>query len=234
MSSTFPIFIPIKKNSQRVSGKNFRDWGGKPLWRHTINKYEPIGPYPIYHLYISTDSDEIIEECKGLGWVTAYARDKELCGDSISVCRLIVDCIEKFKLKGRMAQIHVTNPFLEEFYVWNAIQEITREYAFTGKVIHRSCFSCNERQVRYWRKESYGMVPINHNPMNLIQTQNLPIYYEENSCVYAFWAEDILKTGSRICSNPIELTVDFPYNLDIDTELDWEICESIRRANEKN
>ena len=36
---TLKIFIPIKKDSQRVPGKNFRIFNGEPLYKHTLLKY---------------------------------------------------------------------------------------------------------------------------------------------------------------------------------------------------
>ena len=216
--STFPIFIPIKKDSQRVPNKNFRDWGGKPLWRHTIDKYTTN---KLQHVYISTDSEGIIKDCKDIDNVTAYNREEHLRGHNVSVCKLIADCIQRFDLSGAMAQIHVTNPFLKKHHVWNALKVLSQSES-------RSCFSCNERQVRFWRKESHGLVPVNHNPMNLVQTQDLPIYYEENSCFYIFRTEDVLKTGLRLCSNPLPIVIGSPYNLDIDTEEDWKFCEVVR------
>ena len=32
------VYIPIKQNSQRVPEKNFREFKGKPLWEHTVDK----------------------------------------------------------------------------------------------------------------------------------------------------------------------------------------------------
>ena len=54
------IYIPIKENSQRVPNKNFREFRGKPLWEHTVDKFKGSD----YKVFIDTDSDDIIEKCK--------------------------------------------------------------------------------------------------------------------------------------------------------------------------
>ena len=48
------IYIPIKQNSQRVPQKNFREFNGKPLWEHTIDKLKD------FEVVVDTDSEEII------------------------------------------------------------------------------------------------------------------------------------------------------------------------------
>ena len=53
------IYIPIKENSQRVPQKNFREFHGKPLWEHTIDKLKD------FQVVIDTDSDDIIKKCIG-------------------------------------------------------------------------------------------------------------------------------------------------------------------------
>ena len=46
------IFIPIKHESQRVTGKNFRQLSGLPLYKHTLYKLRD------YMVFVDTDSDE--------------------------------------------------------------------------------------------------------------------------------------------------------------------------------
>ena len=77
------IYIPIKENSQRVPQKNFRDFDGKPLWEHTIDKLKD------FKVVIDTDSDDIIKKSINKEWVTTYERPVRLRGDEVSVVDLI-------------------------------------------------------------------------------------------------------------------------------------------------
>ena len=45
---------------------------------------------------------------------------------------------------------------------------------------------------------------------------------------------DILRTGCRIGKRPRADRLEWPYNLDIDTEDDWKICETTREIIERN
>jgi CMP-N-acetylneuraminic acid synthetase len=206
------IYIPIKHNSQRVPGKNFREFAGKALWEHTIDKLSN------FRVYVDTDSDEIIESCEKKSWVTSYKRPEELRGDKVSVVDLLKNFVKTYcDTNEPICQVHVTSPFLYP----NHLHKVKHMFE-TEK--YDSIFSTDVIQNRFWRNEEYGLVPVNHNPMKLEQTQDLPKYYMENSYLYAFKPE-VLEFGNRIGKNPYILEVGFPFNLDIDTEQDWEIVK---------
>ena len=212
------VFIPIKHNSQRVHRKNFRLFKGEPLYKHTLLKYTND------HVFVDTDSDEIYNGIKNdnrLKNVTVFKRRDYLIGDRVSVCELIKDFILRFNIKEPVAQIHVTSPFL---------LDTTLRTCYNMLYNHDSVVSCNVHQVRFWRKESYGFCPVNHNPAKLEQTQDLPKYYEENSAFYIFEPSVLLKTGNRIGKNPYFYELKDPENIDIDTEEDWQ--KITRKINE--
>jgi CMP-N,N'-diacetyllegionaminic acid synthase len=208
------LFIPIKEESQRVPRKNFRVLpSGLPLWSHTVEKFSN------FKIFIDTDSDEILEGCLNYEHVHAYKRDNSLIGHDVSVCDLIEYCIKTNNLKGCLAQIHVTSPFLKTETLSNAFSYLKQ---------FDSIVSCNKVQIRLWRKEGYGYCPINHNPLKLEQTQDLPEYYEENSAFYIFDCESFLKNKSRVEINPYFYIIDYPENFDIDTESDWDLLQNLR------
>jgi len=63
--------------------------------------------------------------------------------------------------------------------------------------------------------------------MKLEQTQDLPVYYEENSLFYIFNSDYFLKTNARVGINPYFYVNNYPENIDIDTEDDWKLVESL-------
>jgi len=205
------IFVPIKEISQRVPNKNFRMFGNEPLYKHTLLKLKN------HNVFVDTDSKRLIEQINNdarLKHVHAYQRDQLLKGHHVSVCDLIKNFIIKKEIKEAIAQIHVTSPFLKVE---------TLENAFLNIAQYDSVVSCNTYNSRFWRKEQYGFCPVNHNPLKMEQTQDLPKLYEENSSFYIFQPEVIISTGNRIGANPLFYPLTTPENLDIDTEEDWKI-----------
>jgi len=215
------IFVPIKEYSQRVPRKNFRIFYGEPLYKHALLKFSKN------QVYVDTDSEEVIKGIQDdarLGHVLTYKRSRELVGHHVSVCDLIKNFIKRFEVQEPIAQIHVTSPFLN-----NKLLEDAAEYMSN----HDSVISCNIHHTRFWRKELYGYCPVNHNPVKIEQTQDLPPFYEENSAFYIFEPKVISSTGSRIGRNPYFYPIGVPHNIDIDTEEDWKIALNITEKEKR-
>ena len=209
------IFIPIKHNSQRVPRKNFRLFGGVPLYKHTLYKLED------FDVYVDTDSQEIIDSIKedaGCSHVGVYSRPVSLIGDDVSVCDLIGHFLDRVE-DTHICQLHVTSPFLDTDILKNAFSLLDKGYD--------SVVSCNQVQSRFWKKEAYGYCPVNHNPIKLEQTQDLPIFYEENSTFYIINVDLFRKTKMRVGMNPYFYPLSFPVNLDIDNEDDWKLVNKV-------
>ena len=190
------------------------------MYKHTLNKLKE------FEVYVDTDSDEIeagIKNDPELKNVTVYKRSENLIGDEISVCDLIGSFLNKFMdyyPDRYICQLHVTSPFINADLIKKAFDKTKEGYD--------SVVSCNEVHTRFWRKENYGYTPVNHNPMKLEQTQDLPTYYEENSTFYIFDTDMFRKLKTRVGFNPYFYPIGFPTNLDIDTEDDWKIVETIK------
>ncbi|HEX9387868.1 MAG TPA: acylneuraminate cytidylyltransferase family protein, partial [Anaerolineales bacterium] len=84
-----------------------------------------------------------------------------------------------------------------------------------------SLFSVTRLQTRLYDEHGHA---INHDPAVLIQTQDLPPVYEENSCLYLFRRENLLKRHHRIGEKPLMFEIDAEEAWDIDEEMDFEIC----------
>ena len=210
------IFIPIKHNSQRVHRKNFRRFGKEPLFKHTLLKLKK------HKVYVDTDSQDIVDlisSDKRLNHVTTFHRKEHLRGDKVSVCEIIKSFIEEYQIKDPIAQIHVTSPFLTVQVLEDAYKKIKN---------YDSVVSCNVHNSRFWKNEQYGMCPVNHNPVKMEQTQDLPTLYEENSCFYIFNPYVIMNLGSRVGRNPYFYPINKTESIDIDTEDDWEFAINLK------
>ena len=122
-------------------------------------------------------------------------------------------------------QTHSTNPLLKPETVARAIQSFLAEYPAKD-----SLFSVTRLQTRLYDQAGKA---INHDPRVLIQTQDLPPVYEENSCLYLFTRANLLKRNHRIGEKPIMFEIDRDEAWDIDEELDFEITDFLlKRKNQ--
>jgi CMP-N-acetylneuraminic acid synthetase len=145
-------------------------------------------------------------------------RNEEICGDLISMNLIIKDDIKNID-SDIYLMTHTTNPFLSRHSVEAAIEKFQIAVKAEGA---DSLFTVNKVQDRFY---DIDVQPINHDPANLIRTQDLDPWYQENSNLYLFSKESFNKTDARIGANPTML-VTAPYeSTDIDTPDDWELGE---------
>lgn len=67
--------------------------------------------------------------------------------------------------------------------------------------------------------------PINHNQNILLRTQDLPPIFEENSCMYLFSKEILLRKHNRIGDRPFLFEMPEIEAQDIDVELNFKVAE---------
>ena len=212
--------MPMKANSERVQGKNFKDFCGKPLFRWMLDTLQSIPA--IDTVVINTDARHILEE-NGVfenERITIRDRKAEICGDFVSMNVIIKDDVENTDADIYL-MTHTTNPLLSKETVEAAISKFKIALK-SGKA--DSLFTVNEVQERFYDADGNAL---NHNPENLIRTQDLPPWYQENSNLYLFTKDSFRRTNARIGSTPI-LFVTEPYeSTDIDTQEDWELGEVV-------
>jgi CMP-N-acetylneuraminic acid synthetase len=87
-------------------------------------------------------------------------------------------------------------------------------------------FSVTRMQTRLW--DQLGRA-INHNPAVLLQTQDLPPVYEENSCFYVFTRQNLAARRNRLGERPLMFEIPRLEAVDIDEEADFEIADLLMR-----
>jgi CMP-N-acetylneuraminic acid synthetase len=207
--------VPMRHHSQRVPGKNFRPLAGKPLFHHIIGSL--LACPEIEQVVVDTDSQTIIEGLQQhFPTVTILERPAHLRGDAISMNEVLLYDTSQVEADYYL-QTHTTNPLLRSTTITNAIQAMRSNIPE-----YDSLFSVTRRQVRFW--DQLGRA-INHNPAILLQTQDLPPVYEENSCIYMFTRQTLFNRLNRIGERPYMFVMDASEAWDIDDELDFAISE---------
>jgi CMP-N-acetylneuraminic acid synthetase len=115
---------------------------------------------------------------------------------------------------------HATNPLLSV----NTIRRALNQYRRTLNHGFDSLFTVNKVQSRFYREDGSA---VNHDPSNLLRTQNLDPWFEENSLLYLFSRQSFRKTGSRIGSTPYMFEIPKIESMDIDDQEDWMIAEAV-------
>jgi len=214
--------IPIKAHSERVTGKSFRDLGGKKLAQWIVDALDKC-PYDI-DIWINTDSQEVADMFTEYRNVAIYHRSDYLHGDGVSMNIILQDWMEsvrKHKNYACFLQTHITNPFLTA----DSIEAALDAYFTTVREdSNDSVMGVTGHQCRMW----YMGEPVNFIDNSLIKTQDLVPVYEDNSCIYVFSRESFYNNSrNRVGLKPFLFEVEFPENIDIDTEDDFKIAQLV-------
>jgi CMP-N-acetylneuraminic acid synthetase len=212
--------VPMRHHSQRVPRKNFREIAGKPLYHYILETLS--GCAEISEIVVDTDSPVIIEGLeKHFPEVRILARPEHLCADTISMNEILMYDTSQVEADLYL-QTHTTNPLLKSETVSSAINLLVANYP-----AYDSLFSCTRLQTRLW--DPLGRA-INHNPNILIQTQDLPPIYEENSCIYIFTKENLEQRRNRLGFRPYLFEMDAAEAVDIDEKFDFQLAELMLSA----
>jgi CMP-N-acetylneuraminic acid synthetase len=215
--------VPMRHHSQRVPGKNYRPLGSKPLFHHIISTL--LGVPEIAEILVDTDSPEVIAGLKNnFPVVRVIERPDHLRSDDIAMNEILAYDTAQLQADFYL-QTHSTNPLLKAETISTAINSFISNYPS-----YDSLFSVTRLQTRLW--DQLGRA-INHNPAILLQTQDLPPVYEENSCIYIFEREALVSRRNRLGERPLMFEIDVAEAWDIDEELDFAIVEHLTKLREK-
>jgi CMP-N-acetylneuraminic acid synthetase len=218
MKNRVVALLPMKANSERVKGKNFRLLAGKPLFQWILDAL--LENENIDQVVINTDAKHILLE-NGLvenERVVIRERKPELCGDLVSMNLILADDIAAVPADTYL-MTHTTNPLITSETIGKALS------VYHEKIdLYDSLFSVNKIQTRFYRED---MSPVNHDPDNLIRTQDLEPWFEENSCLFIFNVESFAKTNARIGKTPQMFVTPALESVDIDEPEDWEMASAL-------
>jgi CMP-N-acetylneuraminic acid synthetase len=216
---TIIALVPMRHHSQRVPGKNYRPLAGKPLFHHILTTLNAVPE--ITRIVVDTDSPPIKQGLQEhFPDVRVLDRPEHLRGDEVPMNEILA--YDTSQVEGDFyLQTHSTNPLLKAGTISRGIQKFLAVYP-----AYDSLFSVTRLQTRLW--DELGRA-INHNPAILLQTQDLPPVYEENSCLYMFTRDTLVARRNRLGERPLMIQMDPDEAWDIDEEIDFEIVHFLMK-----
>ncbi|SEO26664.1 CMP-N-acetylneuraminic acid synthetase [Mucilaginibacter gossypiicola] len=215
--------VPMRHSSERVPGKNYRDFAGKPLFHHVI---QTLLDCPLIDkVVIDTDSPIVIEQAQAsFPDVLVLERPEHLRDGAIPMNDVLLNSINQVPSEFYL-QTHSTNPLLTVETLTAGIKRF-----FDIQPMYDSLFSVTRKHVRFW--DSLAR-PINHNQNILLRTQDLPPIFEENSCFYVFTKEILERKHNRIGDRPFLYEMPEIEAQDIDVEFNFIVAELLYKMINK-
>ena len=211
--------VPMRHFSMRVPGKNYRELAGKPLYAHIVGTL--LACPEIAEVVVDTDSPPIVEGLrKDFPQVTVLDRPEELRDGMIPMNEILLYDTSQVEADFYL-QTHSTNPLLRSETISAAVGEFLAQ-----QERYDSLFSVTALHTRLY--DGHGKA-VNHNPEELLRTQDLPPIYEENSCIYIFTREKLKSRNHRLGDQPLMFPIDAGEAWDIDEEIDFQVSDFLMR-----
>lgn len=213
--------VPMRHSSERVPGKNYRDFNGKPLYRWIVETL--LSCDWIDEVLIDTDSPIILEDASRFDRVTLIERPEKLLGGDVPMNEILLHDVTLIEADWYL-QTHSTNPLLRPQTIAKGIETL-----LSSLDKYDSLFSITALQTRlYWQDGR----AINHDPSVLLRTQDLSPVYEENSCMYLFSRATLEKRRNRIGEFPLLFEIPAQEAVDIDVELNFHVAEALQQGDD--
>ena len=170
--------IPIKKNSKRVTGKNFKIIKNKPLYRYLLDKLKSC---KFDEIYVDSDSKEIKNYCIKNKY-NFINRKKSLKKDSANGNHLL-NYHSKIISADIYFQLFVTAPTLKIKTINSCIEKLKKDNKYD------SILTANKIYTWFW----FNKKPVNYNPQTLPRSQDAQPIVMETTGLYGIRSKALKK-----------------------------------------
>lgn len=207
-------FVPIKANSERVPGKNFRILNGRKLYEYVLQHIKEADVFD--DVYVDSNSEEILSYAEKMGFV-AIQRKEELAKNSANGNDLLVYHARQFPNYEYYFQLFATAPYMQSSTIRRCAEILM------GSEEYDSCFTAVAHYGFFWMDG----VPVNYRPGILPRSQDLHPVVEETTGLYGISREALLKYNCRIGRTPYVFQVNKLEAVDLNVEDDFKMAEVI-------
>ncbi|MDQ6971947.1 MAG: acylneuraminate cytidylyltransferase family protein [Mariprofundaceae bacterium] len=223
-------FIPARKGSKGIPGKNLLPLGGKPMIQHTIEA--ALGSRFVDDILISTDDQGVIDLARGLGLECRYKRPDGLAEDQTAM----IDTVEHGLLwyeqdaglmPDEMILLQPTSPLRTSADIDAAMESFRGEGSDTLISVHSMSEHPSECLVDTHDGWHYLSAP----PEGAVRRQDFAEnFYFVNGAIYIAKTDSLLESRQFVCRGKSTLYI-MPRErgVDIDMPLDFALAEVIFR-----
>jgi CMP-N,N'-diacetyllegionaminic acid synthase len=217
-SSPILAVIPARGGSRGVPGKNIRMLCGKPLIAWTIEA--AINSQSVGRIIVSTNDPQIASVSREYG-AEVLERPAEISGDQSASEDALIHAINSLDTRPEaMVFLQATAPFRRNDDIDRAVR-IFRETQLD------TVFSVAPSHDILWTEQDGRPVPVNHNPGKRLMRQNAAPQFKENGSIYVIRTSSLMENNSRFGKRLAVYKMAPEAALDIDSEFDFEIAETL-------
>lgn len=217
--------IPARGGSKRLPNKNILDLGGKPLIAWSIEV--ALNSKFIDKVIVTTDCEKIAGISREFGAEVPFIRPEHLSTDTASSNDVINHVLAHYENQfDSFLLLQPTSPLRNNTDIQNA---------FNLKKHHASVVSvCEAEHSPLWSNtlpEDFSMVNFIQDKVKNVRSQDLPTYYRINGAIYLTDIDYFVENNGFISENTVACIMPQERSIDIDTLLDFKICNLLINEN---
>lgn len=221
--------IPARSGSKSVKDKNLQKISGKSLLEKTVLHAKKI--IQISDVYVSSDSDEILQISQTLG-CKPIKRPDIFSNDSATANDVVRDFLRQTgyfeKANVLIIYLQPTSPFREHGMIEKGIEDYLRN---SNPVI--AVTDVHQHPFKTLKLDKFGRVEkYLENSDPTANRQSLPSAIIASGSLYVFSSQDFEHNGGIPIYGATPIFVSGVYALDIDTEFDLVIAQKIGNDHE--
>jgi N-acylneuraminate cytidylyltransferase len=216
--------IIARGGSKGVPGKNLREVLGRPLisWTIEVARNSKL----LTRTILSSEDSDIIFTAKRFGCEVPFVRPAELSEDHVSGVEPVIHAVESLPGYDYVVLLQATSPLRSADDIDCAIRLCVDRGV-------RSCISVNQpSKSPYWMyqvsSEGYLRPLIERNDIH--RRQDLPEVFALNGAVYVVSCSALLAERRLMTSDCIPYVMPFERSVDIDSEFDFMVFETLAKG----
>lgn len=217
--------ITARSGSKGVKDKNIRQLEGKPLLAYTVEAALRSGCFDCVH--VSTDSEEYAKIAKAYGADVPFLREASLATDTAGTWDVLRACVEQYDRLGQkfdtVTLLQPTSPLRDVLDIQKAFQIFEEKHAqsvVSVCEVEHSPMLCNTLGTD---GSMDGFLDLN----KVGRRQDMETYYRLNGAIYIQTTTLLMEQGNLYGSGAYAYVMSQEHSIDIDTELDFLIAETI-------
>lgn len=220
----FLFIIPARGGSKGLPGKNILPLNGKPLLHYSIEYARLFTDDK--NICLTTDSEEIIACAMQVGLSVPFIRPADLSGDFAGTYEVLQHAANHYRslniFYDGIILLQPTSPLREEKY----LRAMLKLYHSNVDMVVSVMESKGNPYFNLF-EESDGLLQLSK-PSGYKRRQDSPAVYQFNGSIYIINMLSLFKYDSiSAFKKKVKYVMPAEHSIDIDTKLDFEICELI-------
>ncbi len=224
MFSDTLVIIPARGGSKGVPEKNIRSLGGKPLLHYTIDIARKC--FKDAQICVTTDNEKIKQVAEEKNLEIKFLRPPEFATDNASTRSVMMHAINFYEQSNivfeKVLLLQPTSPFR----LVKHIIDIYKLYDDNTDMVVSVGLSKQNPYFSLFEENSEGFLTKSKQGI-FHRRQDCPEVYYFNGSIYLFNKNALKKSEIDGMSRIRKYIMEEKYCLDIDTRLDWLVCEAL-------